>query len=101
VRFAVAQAIKKHTENWRRFRTENPAPQPKPGTDDEHVKRVDQLEKTVQKLQADKALDAQKARIAMAKMKANAKIEIIRMRAAQRAKMLADTRKVGKKYVKQ
>lgn len=101
VRFAVTQAVRNHTENWRKFRDQHPTPVSKQTTDDEQGKRVDGLEKTVQKLQTDKTLSAQKARIEMAKMKADAKIEIIRMRAAQRAKMLADTRKVGKKYVKQ
>ena len=89
VRFAVAQAVRTHTEHWRKFREEHPAPLPKQTTDDEHVKRVDGLEKTVKQLQADKALDAQKARIEMAKMKADAKIEIIRMRAAQKMKSMA------------
>ena len=95
VRFAVTQAVRNHTENWRKFRDQHPTPVPKQTTDDEHVKRVDGLEKTVQKLQADKALSAQKARIEMAKMKADAKIEIIRMRAAQKAKSVTK-KKAGK-----
>ena len=97
VRFAVSQAIRSHTENWRRFRSEHPTPAPKPEPDDEHVKRVDGLEKTAQKLHNDKALDAQKARIEMAKIKADAKIEIIRMRAAQRVKSMV-AKRVGEKH---
>ena len=88
VRFAVTQAVRNHTENWRKFRDQHPTPVSKQTTDDEQGKRVDGLEKTVQKLQTDKTLSAQKARIEMAKMKADAKIEIIRMRAAQKAKAL-------------
>lgn len=93
VRFAMSQAIRHHTESWRRFKDAHPTPVPQPAQDDEHVKRVDGIEKTVKQLQTDKALDAQKARIEMAKMKADAKIEIIRLRAAQKAKALGAKRR--------
>ena len=92
VRFAVAQAVRHHTESWRQFRKETPVAAPKPAVDDEHVKRVGGLEKTVQKLQTEKTLDQIKNRVELAKIKADAKIEIIRMRAAQRAQKLTARR---------